>query len=96
MVRPLACSSLIIDLILAAALASLGLAGLPSFAAEQSLRDGRLQRALPQWIGTTLTLYAAMRTRVFVDFLVASFGGVPPMAAKLARAAGSLGLPIQR
>lgn len=72
-----------IDLILAGALAGLGLAGLPTFVAEQALRDGRLQRVRPQWRGTTLTLYAAMptrkhvpvRTRAFVDFLVATFGG---------------------
>ena len=72
-----------IDLILAAALAGLGLAGLPSFVVESALRDGRLQRVLPQWRSTTLTLYAAMptrkqvpvRTRVFIDFLVATFGG---------------------
>ncbi len=72
-----------IELLLAAALAGMGLAGLPSFVAEQALLDGRLQRVLPQWCGTTLTLYAAMptrkqvpvRTRVFLDFLVAAFGG---------------------
>lgn len=72
-----------IDLLLASALAGLGIAGLPSFITEQALRDGRLQRVLPQWIGTTLNLYAAMptrkhvpaRTRVFIDFLVEVFGG---------------------
>jgi len=82
--EPAVLSTSQIDLILASALAGLGLAGLPSFVAEQALRDGRLQRVLPQWRGTTLTLYAAMptrkqvpaRTRAFVDFLVATFGGV--------------------
>ncbi len=72
-----------IDLILAAALAGLGLAGLPTFVAEQALADGRLQRVLPDWRGVTLSLYAAMptrknvpaRTRVFIDFLVETFGG---------------------
>lgn len=72
-----------IDLLYAAALAGLGVAGLPSFVAAQALRDGRLQRVLPQWHGTVLTLYAAMptrrqvpaRTRAFLDFLVATFGG---------------------
>lgn len=81
--EPAVLSTTQIDLILAAALAGLGLAGLPSFVAEQALLDGRLQRVLPQWRGTTLTLYAAMptrrqvpaRTRAFIDFLVASFGG---------------------
>ncbi len=72
-----------IDLILAAALAGLGLAGLPTFVAEQALAEGRLQRVLPEWRGVTLSLYAAMptrknvpaRTRVFIDFLVERFGG---------------------
>lgn len=72
-----------IDLIHATALAGLGLAGLPSFVAEQALRDGRLQRVLPEWRGATLDLYVAMptrkniplRTRVFIDFLVDTFGG---------------------
>ncbi len=72
-----------IDLLLAAALAGLGIAGLPSFVVDEALRDGRLVRVLPQWRGVTLTLYAAMptrkhvpaRTRAFVDFLLASFGG---------------------
>jgi DNA-binding transcriptional LysR family regulator len=72
-----------IELLLAAALAGLGIAGLPSFAAAQALRAGRLARVLPQWRGTVLTIYAAMptrklvpaRTRSFVDFLVAAFGG---------------------
>ena len=72
-----------IDLLLASTLAGLGIAGLPSFITEQALRDGRLQRVLPHWIGTTLNLYAAMptrkhvpaRTRLFIDFLVEVFGG---------------------
>jgi len=57
--------------------------GLPSFVVEEALRDGRLERVLPQWRGASLTLYAAMptrkhvpaRTRAFVDFLVSTFGG---------------------
>jgi DNA-binding transcriptional LysR family regulator len=80
---PAVLSSTQIELLLAAALAGLGLAGLPSFVAEQALREGRLLRVLPDWLGTTLTLYAAMptrkqvpvRTRAFVDFLVSAFGG---------------------
>ena len=72
-----------LELIHAAALAGLGLAGLPSFIAADALRDGRLEHVLPQWRGTLLTLYAAMptrqhvpaRTRAFVDFLVETFGG---------------------
>jgi DNA-binding transcriptional LysR family regulator len=76
-------SSSHIDVVFAAAVAGLGIAGLPSFVAHDALRDGRLQRVLPDWHGTVLTLYAAMptskhlpaRTRAFVDFLVARFGG---------------------
>lgn len=72
-----------IEMIFAAAVAGLGVAGLPSFIAEQALRDGRLERLLPQWRGLALTLYAAVparkqmpkRSRVFVDFLVQTFGG---------------------
>ena len=72
-----------IDTIHAAALAGLGIAGLPSFVVHAALRDGTLERVLPQWQLDTLTIYAAMptrkhmpaRTRVFVDFLVRTFGG---------------------
>lgn len=72
-----------LEVLLAAALAGLGVAGLPSFLCAQALREGRLQRLLPEWHGTTLNLYAAMptrkyvpaRSRVFIDFLVQAFGG---------------------
>ena len=72
-----------LELLLAAALAGTGIAGLPSFLAAPALRDGRLQRVLPGWHGGRLTLHAAMptrrhlpaRTRVFVDLLVERFGG---------------------
>lgn len=72
-----------IEMIFAAAVAGLGVAGLPSFIAEQALQDGRLERLLPQWRGLALTLYAAVparkqmpkRSRVFIDFLVNTFGG---------------------
>ena len=80
-------------MILAAALAGMGLAGLPTFVTEQALADGRLQRVLPEWRGVTLSLYAAMptrknvpvRTKAFLDFLIQTFGGklVDPWLAKL-------------
>lgn len=78
-----ALSSAHIEVLLAAALAGLGVAGLPSFVAAEPLRSGRLVRVLPQWRGVTLTLYAAVptrkqlpaRTRSFVEFLVQTFGG---------------------
>lgn len=72
-----------IDMTLALALAGAGVAGLPSFAAEQAIRQGRLLHVLPDWRGTVLRLFAAVparqhlpaRTRLFVDFLMEQFGG---------------------
>jgi DNA-binding transcriptional LysR family regulator len=74
-----------IDMMLAAALAGLGVVGLPSFVAAEALRTGRLERVLPDWRGATLRLYVAMparrhvpaRTRVFAEFLMRTFGGEP-------------------
>lgn len=71
------------DTMYAAALAGLGITGLPSFVAVDALRENALERVLPQWLLFTTTLYAGMptrkhvpaRTRVFVDFLVKLFGG---------------------
>jgi DNA-binding transcriptional LysR family regulator len=71
------------DTLYAAALHGLGIAGLPSFVAEDALLEHALERVLPHWHLFTVTLYAAMptrkhvpaRTRAFVDFLVQSFGG---------------------
>jgi len=71
------------DTMYAAALAGLGITGLPSFVAEDALLENALERVLPQWHLLTTTLYAGMptrkhvpaRTRVFVDFLVKTFGG---------------------
>jgi len=72
-----------VDTHYAAALAGLGIAGLPSFVAEDALLEGALVRLLPEWTAFTLVLYAALptrrhvpvRTRAFVDFLVETFGG---------------------
>ncbi|QDL54640.1 LysR family transcriptional regulator [Rhodoferax aquaticus] len=73
-----------IDTVYAATLAGLGIAGLPTFVAEAALKDGRLQRVLPEWQGALpLRLYAAtptrkhmpQRTKAFVEFLVQTFGG---------------------
>ena len=71
------------DTLYAAALHGLGIAGLPSFVAEDALLEHALERVLPHWHLFTVTLYAAMptrkhvpaRTRAFVDFLVQAFGG---------------------
>jgi DNA-binding transcriptional LysR family regulator len=71
------------DTMYAAALAGLGITGLPSFVAEEALLENALERVLPHWHLFTTTLYAGMptrkhvpaRTRAFVDHLVATFGG---------------------
>ena len=73
------------DTLYAAALAGLGIAGLPSFIAEDALMEHALERVLPHWHMRTVTLFAAMptrkhvpmRTRAFIDFLVATFGDNP-------------------
>ena len=78
-----ALSTIHTDTMYAAALAGLGITGLPSFVAEDALLENALERILPQWHLLTTTLYAGMptrkhvpaRTRMFVDFLVATFGG---------------------
>ncbi|MES2950434.1 MAG: LysR family transcriptional regulator [Pseudomonadota bacterium] len=81
--RPPVLSTSQLDVLYAAAIAGMGVAGLPSFMVADALRDGRLERVLPQWRGGALQLYAAMpsrkhvpaRTRAFIDFLVEVFGG---------------------
>ena len=72
-----------IDVNYAAALAGLGIAGLPSFVVEDALVEHALERVLPKWRLFSGSLWAAMptrqhvpaRTRVFLDFLVQTFGG---------------------
>lgn len=79
---PVLCTSQL-EVLYTAALAGMGVAGLPTFMVAGALRDGRLERVLPEWRGGALQLYAAMptrkhvpiRTRVFMDFLVEVFGG---------------------
>ena len=71
------------DTLYAAALAGMGITGLPSFVAEDALLENALERVLPHWHLLNTTLYAGMptrkhvpaRTRAFVDFLVQTFGG---------------------
>lgn len=72
-----------VDTLYAAALAGLGVTGLPSFVAEEALREHALERLLPGWTLQTWGIHAALptrrylpaRTRVFLDFLVEQFGG---------------------
>ena len=78
-----ALSTIHIDTMYASALAGLGIAGLPSFVIEDALMEHALERVVPEWQIATQMIYAAMptrkyvpaRTRAFVDFLVATFGG---------------------
>jgi len=72
-----------IDTNYAAALAGLGIAGLPSLVIEDALMESALERVLPEWRLFSLTLWAAMpsrkhmpaRTRALLDFLIQIFGG---------------------
>ena len=72
-----------LDLNYACALAGLGIAGLPSFMAEDALLEHALERVLPQWRLFVFTIWACMptrkhvpaSTRAFMDFLLAEFGG---------------------
>ena len=72
-----------IDTMYAAALAGLGVSGLPSYVIEDALLENALERVLPQWRMFHVTLWAGMptrrhlpaRTRAFVDFLLQTFGG---------------------
>jgi DNA-binding transcriptional LysR family regulator len=80
--RP-ALSTTHIDTTYAAALAGLGVAGLPSFVIEDALMEQALERVLPAWRLFSTTLWAGLptrkhvpaRTRAFLDFLVEIFGG---------------------
>lgn len=72
-----------IDTLFAAALAGVGVVGLPSFMLEDALLEGVLERVLPAWRLVDYNIYAAMpsrkylpaRTRACLDFLVETFGG---------------------
>ncbi len=74
------------DALLAAALAGLGVAFLPSFIAGDALRRGRLEQLLPDWRdGQETSVYAIHpagrkvppKVRVFIDFLALRFGDPP-------------------
>lgn len=76
-------STLNIDTNYAAALAGLGIAGLPSFVVEDALMEHALERVLPAWRLFSHTMWVGMptrqhlpaRTRVMLDFLLQVFGG---------------------
>jgi DNA-binding transcriptional LysR family regulator len=81
--RPPVLSTGQLDVLYAAAMNGMGVAGLPTFLVADALREGRLIRVLPDWHGGALQLYTAMpsrkhvpaRTRALVDFLAETFGG---------------------
>ena len=72
-----------LDTTYAAALAGLGVAGLPSFVIEDALMEHALERVLPGWRLFSTTLWVAMpsrkhlpaRTRAMLNFLLEIFGG---------------------
>lgn len=74
-----------------AAIKSRGLALLPTFIAGDALRAGMLRSVLNTYKAPPLTLYAiypptrhlAVKVRLFIDFLVARFAGVPEWDKKL-------------
>jgi DNA-binding transcriptional LysR family regulator len=78
-------SSMQLDAVYAAAVAGMGVAGLPSFMAEPALRDGRLERVLDEWHVATFSLFVGLpsrrhlpaRTRAFRDFLLQTYGRDP-------------------
>lgn len=81
--RRSAISSTSPDLLLAAARAGMGIAGTLSYLVADAFRAGSLERVLADWSIGHYTVYAAtpsrkylpLRTRVFTDFLVETFGG---------------------
>jgi DNA-binding transcriptional LysR family regulator len=72
-----------IDTNYAAALAGLGIAGLPSYVVEDALIEHALERVLPEWHLFSATIWATMpsrqhlpaRTRAVLEFLLGIFGG---------------------
>lgn len=81
--RHTALATIHIDTMYAAALAGLGIAGLPSYVIDDALLEHALERVLPAWHMFDVTLWAGMptrrhlptRTRAFLDFLLQIFGG---------------------
>ncbi|TAG48730.1 MAG: LysR family transcriptional regulator [Betaproteobacteria bacterium] len=86
-----------------AAMHGMGIGALATFMTYDAIRRGEVEIVLPDWRIITLHLYAAMpsrkyvpaRTRVFIDFLVETFGGkaVDPWFEDLARAKSPVAAP---
>jgi DNA-binding transcriptional LysR family regulator len=72
-----------LDINYAAALAALGIAGLPRFVIEDAQLENALERVMPEWRRFSVTLWAALpgrkhlpaRTRALLVFLIQVFGG---------------------
>jgi DNA-binding transcriptional LysR family regulator len=72
-----------LDTLYAAVASGLGVGALPSFIAAPAIRNGTLERALPDWYLLAHAIHAGFptrkfmpaRTRAFMDFLVEEFGG---------------------
>jgi DNA-binding transcriptional LysR family regulator len=68
-----------------AAVCGRGIALLPTFIAGADLQEGRLQTVLPDYKAPEISIYAiypqtrhlSVKVRLFIDFLVARFGGRP-------------------
>jgi DNA-binding transcriptional LysR family regulator len=73
------------DLLLAAAVAGMGVIRQPTFIIGDAIRDGRLQPILTDYHGDELAIHAvypsrqhlSAKVRTFVDFLAQQFGEVP-------------------
>ncbi|MCW7540209.1 LysR family transcriptional regulator [Aquabacterium sp. A7-Y] len=72
-------------LLTSAATCGMGIAATLSLTVADALREGTLERVLPEWHVATYKVYVALpsrkhlpkRTRVFTDFLIEKFGGEP-------------------
>ena len=79
----MALSTTHLDTLFHAAIAGMGITAVPTFLADEALASGQLERVMPDWRIMTLSIYAAMptrmhipaRTRVFTEFLLKTFGG---------------------
>ena len=73
------------DVLLASALAGAGIVTLPSFIVGEALADGRLVALLPDYAVPPLAIHAVYpharylttKVRVFIDYMVARYQGVP-------------------
>lgn len=82
------------DILRAAALAGIGFFFAPTFLVGDDVRAGRLERVLPEYDDTSLSIYAvyphtrhlSAKVRAFIDFLAERFGGEPPWDQGLATA----------